>query len=73
MSSLIKQHRGRVAEFPGNSLLAAFGSVADAVQCSVPMQNIEMAFFKVNFNKTQGGAKWLTIIYPINIEPMGFS
>ncbi|MFC1838665.1 adenylate/guanylate cyclase domain-containing protein, partial [Thermodesulfobacteriota bacterium] len=38
MSSLIKQHRGRVVDSPGDNLLAEFGSVVDAVQCSVSIQ-----------------------------------
>jgi adenylate cyclase len=39
MSSLIKQHRGRVVDSPGDNLLAEFSSVVDAVQCAVAMQN----------------------------------
>ena len=35
MFSLIKQHRGRVVDSPGDNLLADFGSVVDAVQCAV--------------------------------------
>jgi len=35
---LIKQHRGRVVDSPGDNLLAEFGSVVDAVQCSVAAQ-----------------------------------
>ena len=31
MFSLIKQHRGRVADSPGDNLLAEFSSVMDAV------------------------------------------
>jgi adenylate cyclase len=38
MSSLIKQHRGRVVDSPGDNLLAEFGSVVDAVQCGVSIQ-----------------------------------
>jgi TolB-like protein/class 3 adenylate cyclase len=38
MSSLIKQHRGRVVDSPGDNLLAEFGSVVDAVQCAVSIQ-----------------------------------
>jgi adenylate cyclase len=34
MSTLIKQHRGRVIDSPGNNLLAEFSSVFDAVQCA---------------------------------------
>ncbi len=38
MYSLIKQHRGRVVDSPGDNLLAEFGSVVDAVQCAVSIQ-----------------------------------
>ena len=38
MFSLIKQHRGRVVDSPGDNLLAEFGSVVDAVQCAVAIQ-----------------------------------
>jgi adenylate cyclase len=38
MSSLIKQHRGRVVDSPGDNLLAEFGSVVDAVQCAISVQ-----------------------------------
>jgi adenylate cyclase len=39
MSSLIKQHRGRVVDSPGDNMLAEFSSVVDAVQCAVAAQN----------------------------------
>jgi adenylate cyclase len=38
MSVLIKQHRGRVVDSPGDNLLAEFNSVVDAVQCAVAAQ-----------------------------------
>ena len=38
MSELIKQHRGRVVDSPGDNLLAEFSSVVDAVQCAVAVQ-----------------------------------
>jgi len=38
MFSLIRQHRGRVVDSPGDNLLADFGSVVDAVQCGVSIQ-----------------------------------
>jgi adenylate cyclase len=38
MFSLIKQHRGRVIDAPGDNLLAEFVSVVDAVQCGVAVQ-----------------------------------
>jgi len=38
MSELIRQHRGRVIDSPGDNLLAEFTSVVDAVQCSVATQ-----------------------------------
>ena len=34
MSTLIKQHRGRVIDSPGDNVLAEFASVVDAVQCA---------------------------------------
>jgi adenylate cyclase len=39
MSELIRQHRGRVVDSPGDNLLAEFPSVVDAVQCAVATQN----------------------------------
>jgi adenylate cyclase len=39
MFGLIKQHRGRVVDSPGDNLLAEFASVVDAVQCGVAVQN----------------------------------
>jgi len=39
MASLVKQHRGRVVDSPGDNLLAEFSSVVDAVQCAVAVQN----------------------------------
>ena len=38
MYSLIKQHRGRVVDSPGDNLLAEFASVVDAAQCGVAVQ-----------------------------------
>jgi len=38
MAALIKQHRGRVIDSPGDNLLAEFASVVDAVQCAVAVQ-----------------------------------
>jgi adenylate cyclase len=38
MSSLIQKDRGRVVDTPGDNLLAEFGSVVDAVQCAVEVQ-----------------------------------
>lgn len=38
MSSLIKKHRGRVVDSPGDNVLAEFSSVVDAVQCAVAVQ-----------------------------------
>jgi len=35
MSTLIKEHRGRVVDSPGDNLLAEFSSVVDAVNCAV--------------------------------------
>ena len=38
ISELVKQHRGRVVDSPGDNLLAKFASVVDAVQCAVAVQ-----------------------------------
>jgi adenylate cyclase len=38
MFFLIKQHRGRVIDSPGDNLLAEFASVVDAVECAVEIQ-----------------------------------
>src|SRR5919201_6622306 len=38
MASLIRQHKGRVVDSPGDNLLAEFASVVDAVQCAVAVQ-----------------------------------
>jgi adenylate cyclase len=37
-SDLIKQHRGRLVDSPGDNLLVEFASVVDAVQCAVAVQ-----------------------------------
>lgn len=39
MASLIRQHRGRVVDSPGDNVLAEFSSVVDAMQCAVAVQN----------------------------------
>ena len=38
ISDLVKQHRGRVVDSPGDNLLADFASVVVAVQCAVATQ-----------------------------------
>ena len=38
MSTLIRKHRGRVVDSPGDNLLAEFLSVVDAVRCAVEIQ-----------------------------------
>ncbi len=38
MANLTQRHRGRVVDSPGDNLLAEFGSVVDAVQCAVEVQ-----------------------------------
>src|SRR5687768_6327404 len=37
--SLIQQHHGRIVNTAGDSILAEFGSVVDAVQCAVEIQH----------------------------------
>jgi TolB-like protein/class 3 adenylate cyclase len=39
MSTLIQQFKGRVVDAPGDNLLAEFGSVVDAAECAVKIQN----------------------------------
>src|SRR5712672_672596 len=39
LDRLIGEHRGRIANTAGDSVLAEFGSAADAVQCAVEAQN----------------------------------
>jgi adenylate cyclase len=38
MADLIQQHSGRVVDAPGDNLLAEFGSVVDATDCAVKIQ-----------------------------------
>jgi TolB-like protein/class 3 adenylate cyclase len=38
MADLIKQHRGRMIDSPGDNVLGEFTSVVDAVQCAVAVQ-----------------------------------
>ena len=38
MADLIQQYRGRVVDAPGDNLLAEFGSVVDATDCAVKIQ-----------------------------------
>jgi adenylate cyclase len=38
MTTLIRQHNGKVVDSPGDNLLAEFASVVDAVQCAVAVQ-----------------------------------
>jgi adenylate cyclase len=38
--NLVSQHRGRVVDAPGDNVLAEFGSVVDAVQCAVEIQQV---------------------------------
>jgi adenylate cyclase len=40
MRKLIRQFRGRVVDSTGDNLLAEFGSVVDAVQCAVEVQQV---------------------------------
>src|SRR5512135_3671830 len=40
MGGLIQQHRGRVVGTAGDSVLAEFASVVDAVQCGVEIQQV---------------------------------
>ena len=37
---LVRQHRGRVVDSPGDNVLAEFPSATDAVQCAVDIQRV---------------------------------
>ena len=43
MASSIQHHRGRIVGGAGDSLLAEFASVVDAVQCAVEIQHVAKA------------------------------
>ncbi|MFQ6672443.1 MAG: adenylate/guanylate cyclase domain-containing protein [Candidatus Tectimicrobiota bacterium] len=38
ITTLVRRHRGRVVDSPGDNVLAEFGSVVDAMQCAVEVQ-----------------------------------
>jgi adenylate cyclase len=38
MSKLVREYRGRVVDSPGDNVLAEFGSVVDALECSIEIQ-----------------------------------
>jgi len=38
MTSLTQEYRGRVVDSPGDNVLTEFGSVVDAVECAVKIQ-----------------------------------
>ena len=40
LTSLVNQYNGQVVDSPGDNVLAVFGSVVDAAQCAVEIQNI---------------------------------
>jgi adenylate cyclase len=61
IGTLIQQHRGRVVDTTGDNLLAEFGSVVDAVNCAVDIQqelaarNVELPYerkmeFRIGIN-----------------------
>jgi adenylate cyclase len=39
ISGLVSRHRGRIVDDPGDNLLAEFGSVVEAVQCAISIQD----------------------------------
>ena len=53
ISDLIRQHRGRVVDSPGDNILAEFASVVDAVQCAVSVQK-EIQPETLNCRRTGG-------------------
>lgn len=38
MANFIQKHRGRVVDSPGDNILAEFGSIVDATECAVKIQ-----------------------------------
>ncbi len=38
MANHIREHKGRVVDSPGDNLLAEFGSVVDALECAMEIQ-----------------------------------
>ena len=40
ISNLVTEHRGRVADAPGDNLLAEFPSALDAVECAAEIQRV---------------------------------
>jgi adenylate cyclase len=40
MAALVRQHRGRVVDSPGDNLLAEFPSASEAVDCAVELQRV---------------------------------
>ena len=65
LDKLISDHRGRIANTAGDSVLAEFGSAVDAVQCAVEAQaalaeaNARIADAQVDLFKALGGG-WET-------------
>ena len=53
MTNLLGQHHGRVVDAPGDTLLAEFESVVDAVKCAVEIQQ-ELAKRNADLPKTVG-------------------
>src|SRR4051812_41894458 len=51
LDTYIKEHRGRIANTAGDSVLAEFGSAVDAVKCAVDAQ---IAIAQANANLTVG-------------------
>jgi adenylate cyclase len=59
MDGLIKQHRGRIVDAPGDAVLAEFSSVVDAVQCSVSVQKeLEARNAELPENRLRKGIKF---------------
>ena len=40
VTSLVKHHRGRIVDSPGDNILCEFPSVVDAVQCAIEIQQV---------------------------------
>jgi adenylate cyclase len=58
MSALIREHRGRVVDSPGDNLLAEFSSAVDALTCAVAIQQ---ALANRNLDLPDGRRMWFRI------------
>jgi adenylate cyclase len=62
VDELIDQHRGRIANTAGDSVLAEFASVLDAVHCAIEIQKT-----RANANEVQPEARSMRFRIGINV------